>query len=374
VLGTFMNCLDDHNSTSACLNVVANPLYGTVASFGNCLDGGSSAYQCANQGFNPAYQLLVHGDRCITGETVLTGSMSRTTACGLAVLDTANTVATAVGGARALTNGIEARAGTAAAEAESGALSCSVNSFTGATLVLLASGEKVPISTIKVGDMVIAADPATGKTGARRVTKLIVHGGKHTMVNVTLHDGSTITATDHHPFWNNSSRKFTYAIDLRPGDRLVEPDGAQLQVDSVVVHDEDLTAYNLAIDDIHTYYAGTTPVLVHNTCGATNTGASNAANGVRLNEQLTADEISSGHAFDKHVLVQGEFPGITTRSQFAQRIESAIRNGEAKSLTGGRTAWWDPGSGTVVIRNPGAVDGGTAFVPTNGRAYFDGLR
>jgi RHS repeat-associated protein len=104
VLGTFMNCLDDHNSTSACLNVVANPLYGTVASFGNCLDGGSSAYQCANQGFNPAYQLLVHGDRCITGETVLTGSMSRTTACGLAVIDTANTVATAVGGAKFATN------------------------------------------------------------------------------------------------------------------------------------------------------------------------------------------------------------------------------------------------------------------------------
>jgi RHS repeat-associated protein len=117
VLGTFMNCLDDHNSTTACLNVVANPLYGTVASFGNCLDGGSSAYQCANQGFNPAYQLLVHGDRCITGETAITGSMSRAAACVLAALDTVNTVGTAVGGARALTNGVEAlgaRPGTAA--------------------------------------------------------------------------------------------------------------------------------------------------------------------------------------------------------------------------------------------------------------------
>lgn len=31
-------------------------------------------------------------------------------------------------------------------------------------------------------------------------------------------------------------------------------------------------------------------------------------------------------------------------------------------------------TGTVVIRNPSAVDGGTAFRPTNGRSYFDGLR
>lgn len=30
----------------------------------------------------------------------------------------------------------------------------------------------------------------------------------------------------------------------------------------------DLTAYNLQISTIHTYYAGTTPVLVHNSCSA----------------------------------------------------------------------------------------------------------
>lgn len=29
----------------------------------------------------------------------------------------------------------------------------------------------------------------------------------------------------------------------------------------------DLTVYNLTIDGIHTYYAGTTPTLVHNSCG-----------------------------------------------------------------------------------------------------------
>jgi filamentous hemagglutinin len=45
-----------------------------------------------------------------------------------------------------------------------------------------------------------------------------------------------------------------------------------------------------------------------------------------------------------------------------------------KTLSGGRTAYWDSSLGTVVSRNPSAVDGGTAFVPRDGKAYFDGLR
>ena len=31
--------------------------------------------------------------------------------------------------------------------------------------------------------------------------------------------------------------------------------------------------YNLAVDDIHTYYAGDTPVLVHNSCGGESAAA-----------------------------------------------------------------------------------------------------
>ena len=63
-----------------------------------------------------------------------------------------------------------------------------------------------------------------------------------------------------------------------------------------------------------------------------------------------------------------------TRAEFSDRIESVIRNpSEVKTLSGGRTAFWDAGSGTVVIRNPTAADGGAAFVPRDGKAYFDGL-
>ena len=81
-----------------------------------------------------------------------------------------------------------------------------------------------------------------------------------------------------------------------------------------------------------------------------------------------ADEISGGHAFDKHVVERGEFPGVTTREQFADLIEDAVMNGESRVLSRGRTAYWS--EGTVVIRDPSAPDGGTTFRPAKGYNYF----
>jgi filamentous hemagglutinin len=105
-------------------------------------------------------------------------------------------------------------------------------------------------------------------------------------------------------------------------------------------------------------------------------GAVNAAEYQLLKNQLTAEEIAGGHSFGKHVLTQGEYPGwIRTRAQFQSLVEDVINNPTAvRSLQKGRVAYWQEASGTVVIRNPAAADGGTAFQPVNGRAYFEGLK
>ncbi len=156
-----------------------------------------------------------------------------------------------------------------AAEGESGlataARSC-LNSFTGDTPVLMADGKEEPIAAVKVGDKVLAIDPETGRTGGRPVTALIRHSGEHTMVDLTLSDGSKITTTDHHPFWDASTRTFTDAINLHVGEKLLRASRQALTITGERVYDQDLTAYNLQIDGIHTYYAGTTAVLVHNSC------------------------------------------------------------------------------------------------------------
>jgi guanyl-specific ribonuclease Sa len=132
--------------------------------------------------------------------------------------------------------------------------------------VLLADGRKIPISKIKPGMKVVATDPTTSTTAARRVDAVIVHGGKHTMVDLTFADGSRISATDRHPFWDASTGQFTYAIDLQAGEQVREADGQLLTISNTRSYTADLIAYNLTIDGIHTYYAGTTPVLVHNSC------------------------------------------------------------------------------------------------------------
>ncbi len=130
----------------------------------------------------------------------------------------------------------------------------------------MADGQDKPIDQVKVGDEVLATDPDTGKTQARPVVALIRHTGQETMVDATLDDGSTLTVTDHHPIWDATTHTFTDAIDLHPGDHVLTATRHLATITTLRTYQRTLTAYNLQIDGIHTYYAGTTPILVHNSC------------------------------------------------------------------------------------------------------------
>src|SRR5690606_28258083 len=109
-----------------------------------------------------------------------------------------------------------------------------------------------PIKDVALNDMVRATDPETGQAGARRVIDLIRHGGVHTMVAVRLEDGSTIDATDQHPFWVDSKQTWVDAIDLEPGDAVIDADGDQITVAEISISQQDLTAYNLTVAGLHT--------------------------------------------------------------------------------------------------------------------------
>jgi len=88
----------------------------------------------------------------------------------------------------------------------------------------------------------------------------------HAMVDLTLSDRSEVSTTDHHLFWDATTRTFTDAIDLKVGDRVLSYNGGTLTIHAARVYDRTLTAFNMQIDGIHTYYVGATPVLVHNSC------------------------------------------------------------------------------------------------------------
>ena len=95
-----------------------------------------------------------------------------------------------------------------------------------------------------------------------------------------------------------------------------------------------------------------------------------------------SQEIAGGHAFEKHVLgignpSQAEFGGlgIRTRNQFAEHIENVINNPtQSGALRNGREYFYDRTTNTIVIRNPRAADGGTAFRPVDPDTYLKNLR
>ena len=235
------------------------------------------------------------------------------------------------------------RAGVAA-KTESRVLStagdvCKFNSFTGTTLVLMGDGTKKPIKDVELGDTVMATDPETGESGPRKVVDLIRHSGPHTMVAVRLADGATIDATAQHPFWVESRDAWVDAIDLKPGDIVVDASGDLIAVAGVGISEQDLTAYNLTVAGLHTYYAGEDAVLVHNS-GCTNI-ADLPASAVR---NLTED---SNYAFSRLSQNHG-----VTRVEFREQIHMIKRNENLPAdfnLSFGPTGdVWNPRTGELI--------------------------
>ncbi|WP_205826466.1 Hint domain-containing protein [Microbispora catharanthi] len=131
---------------------------------------------------------------------------------------------------------------------------CAKNSFAAGTLVLMADGSRKRIEDVGVGDEVLATDPETGESGARKVTAL--HRNKDTdMADVTIRtaDGheTTIHATQHHPFWDETRRAWVDAADLKAGDNLISPDGKSAYVVKVRSFAATKYMYNLTVAGLH---------------------------------------------------------------------------------------------------------------------------
>ncbi|MEU5946736.1 RHS repeat-associated core domain-containing protein [Micromonospora sp. NPDC047465] len=172
-----------------------------------------------------------------------------------------------------------------------------LHSFRANTNVRLADGERRPISQVKLGDRVLATDPATGRTTAQRVTALHINRDTDlTDVTVTVRDkrapakrtsgprlalaglaaagalaaGTTVLhTTDHHPFWDQTAKAWVNAAELTVGHELRTTDGRVATVTGVRSYTGAQTMYDLTVDAVHTYHvmAGDTPVLVHNCDG-----------------------------------------------------------------------------------------------------------
>jgi RHS repeat-associated protein len=147
----------------------------------------------------------------------------------------------------------------------------SCHSFEPNTSVLLADNTARPIGQIKIGDKVVATDPATGKTTAKPVVLLHVHRDvKLADVIVSTPEGvQTLHVTQNHPFYDRTRHAWVNAAALSAGDQLYTDGGTPVAVVVVATYVGSQIMNDLTVADIHTYYvvAGTTPVLVHNEGG-----------------------------------------------------------------------------------------------------------
>ncbi|MET7455137.1 ricin-type beta-trefoil lectin domain protein [Streptomyces sp. NPDC005574] len=143
---------------------------------------------------------------------------------------------------------------------------CRINSFPGGTEVVLADGSRKAIREVRYGDLLLATDPATGRTLGEPVTRTFSHLTEDLLV-VTLDDGGRLTSTPGHRFYV-TGRGWILASELRDGDSLRTTDGTLRTV--AAVRDRNVSArrtvYDLTVSGLHTFYAvaGSTPVLVHN--------------------------------------------------------------------------------------------------------------
>ncbi|MGV9560233.1 RHS repeat-associated core domain-containing protein [Streptomyces sp. NPDC003522] len=181
--------------------------------------------------------------------------------------------------------------------------SCALaNSFTGDTPVLMADGTRKAIKDVRIGDTVIATDPATGEGGPRKVTALIKGEGDKQLVDIALDTDSpagsktgTITATDGHPFWVPALRQWVEARNLAAGQWLQTSTGTWVQVTAVRHRAESASVYNLTVDGLHTYYVGAGQgVLVHNASPGCGPHLALGLRNIRGGQQGLLDEFARG--------------------------------------------------------------------------------
>src|SRR5690606_3071278 len=149
----------------------------------------------------------------------------------------------------------------------------------------MADGTVKAIDQVKPGDEVLATDPETGRTVARRVEATHVHDDVVLTLVLITSSGQRrqVRTTEDRPFWSQTEGEFQRADQLEPGELVLTADGGTMKVRGVLT--EEVTfepAWNLTVQGLHTYSviatgadlgAGTTrgppsdradAVLVHN--------------------------------------------------------------------------------------------------------------
>jgi len=92
-------------------------------------------------------------------------------------------------------------------------------------------------------------------------------------------------------------------------------------------------------------------------------------------QKKIAKAITTGHAYEKHVIEEKLFPEVKSPNDFMEVIGKVLANPtHHRKLENDREAFYDLPSNTIVIYNPHAKDNGTCFRPRDGLKYYENLK
>jgi Pretoxin HINT domain len=134
--------------------------------------------------------------------------------------------------------------------------------FAEGTVVALRGQGRAAIDSIVVGDEVVARAESSLEEGARKVTRTWRHPRKRAW-DVRLDTGERIRTTASHRFFT-VERGIVAAAELRVGDRLKTLGGEPRAIVGLRAGPDNVTVYNLTVDELHTYFVGEAAVWVHN--------------------------------------------------------------------------------------------------------------
>jgi RHS repeat-associated protein len=145
-------------------------------------------------------------------------------------------------------------------------------SFAAGTLVMTKEGLK-PIEEIKAGDYVLARNDLTGEQSWRRV--VLAYNSLHNdILSLNLADAQSgkaenIVTTSEHPFYIQG-QGWVRADQLKIGDLIETANATVVRVASIEWLKTEQLAYNMEVEEFHTYFVGQKQVWVHNVCDPKN--------------------------------------------------------------------------------------------------------
>lgn len=140
--------------------------------------------------------------------------------------------------------------------------------FTGDTLVCTKFGLQ-PIKEVRKGDDIYSRNEKNGKTGLRRIEK-VIQTEAHTIYHIWVDGQEKIKTTAYHPFFVKD-QGWTNTINLKEGDQL-EANNGEVKITRLVKmrYDEPVKVYNFCVEEWETYFVSEKQVYVHNCSYASN--------------------------------------------------------------------------------------------------------